>query len=202
MKAKLLDPQTTLYSMPDSASTHVAQLDAGQEIAITGSGVYDKQQWAEATLADGRHGYLPAATRILRLREMRLQVAVDAHIEPSDASPVLERYSQGTVVVVLGTSLHGEQSWTGIRDSSGKEGFIPNGTPMEANKPAQVDASMARAKRNMIVGGLWCGGGAAVTAVTYANASGGGSYVVTWGAIIFGGFQFLKGLGAYMSARD
>lgn len=203
MKARLLDPQTTLSSMPDSASAHVAQLDAGQEVTITGSGVYDKQQWVEASLPDGRQGYLPAATRIQRLREMRLQVSVEAHVEPSDVSAVLERYEAGAAALVLGTTTQGHQSWIGIRDSSGKEGFVPDGTPMEdANRPTQVDVSMARAKRDMIVGGLWCGGGAAVTAVTYANASGGGTYVVTWGAIIFGGFQFLKGLGGYISAHD
>ena len=51
------------------------------------------------------------------------------------------------------------------------------------------------AKRNMVVGGLWCVGGIAVTAVTYSGASdGGGHYVVAWGAIIFGAIQFVRGL--------
>ena len=50
-------------------------------------------------------------------------------------------------------------------------------------------------KRDMVVGGLWCFGGIAVTAITYASASeGGGRYVMAWGAIIFGGIQFIRGL--------
>jgi len=150
-----------------------------------------------------------AAARLVRLPSLEIEIK---HVPPvvrrwhaiqGGRRPVLERYEMGTMVLVLGTTTQGHQSWIGIRDSSGKEGFVPDGTPMEdANRPTQVDVSMARAKRNMIVGGLWCGGGAAVTAVTYANASGGGTYVVTWGAIIFGGFQFLKGLGGYISAHD
>lgn len=58
-------------------------------------------------------------------------------------------------------------------------------------------AANAAARRNMLVGALWCLGGTAVTVITYqaaANQPGGGSYMVAWGAIIFGAFQFLRGL--------
>jgi hypothetical protein len=56
------------------------------------------------------------------------------------------------------------------------------------------DAKKARAKKDMLYGALWCVGGLVVTFVTMSAASNGGSYVVTWGAIIFGGYQFFKGL--------
>ncbi|HLH86887.1 MAG TPA: hypothetical protein VKX28_00400 [Xanthobacteraceae bacterium] len=51
--------------------------------------------------------------------------------------------------------------------------------------------------RNMAIGGVICIIGILVTAGTYGAASsgsGGGHYVIAWGAIVFGGFQFLKGL--------
>ena len=57
------------------------------------------------------------------------------------------------------------------------------------------DTSREEAKKNILVGALWCGGGLAVTAITYSAAAGGGAYVVTWGAVIFGGIQLLRGLG-------
>jgi len=50
------------------------------------------------------------------------------------------------------------------------------------------------ATKNMTYGALWCVGGIAVTAITYRAASGGGTYVVAWGAIVFGALQFLHGL--------
>lgn len=50
------------------------------------------------------------------------------------------------------------------------------------------------AKRNMVIGGVVCAIGIAVTVATYMAASGGGTYVVAWGAIVFGGIQFFKGL--------
>lgn len=50
-------------------------------------------------------------------------------------------------------------------------------------------------RKNMLHGALWCVGGIVVTAVTYSAARGGGTYVVTWGAIIFGAIQFFRGVG-------
>jgi hypothetical protein len=51
-------------------------------------------------------------------------------------------------------------------------------------------------RRDVLYGGLWLLGGIAVTAVTYlvADFSGGGRYIVAWGAMLFGGLQFLRGL--------
>lgn len=51
-----------------------------------------------------------------------------------------------------------------------------------------------RANKDMLYGALWCVGGIVVTVVTMSAASGGGRYVVAWGAILFGGVQFVKGL--------
>lgn len=65
--------------------------------------------------------------------------------------------------------------------------------PVEAFKSGR----RALAEHNMRVGGLWCVGGIVVTAVTYniaASSPTGGHYFVAWGAILFGGLQFLKGL--------
>jgi hypothetical protein len=54
------------------------------------------------------------------------------------------------------------------------------------------------AGRNILFGALFCIGGTVFTALSYQMAAehpGGGTYVITWGAILFGGIQFLKGLG-------
>lgn len=52
------------------------------------------------------------------------------------------------------------------------------------------------ARRNMACGAAWCVVGIAVTALTYHGAAtaGGGKFVVAWGAIVFGGLQFIRGL--------
>lgn len=53
---------------------------------------------------------------------------------------------------------------------------------------------MRQNEKDMLYGALWCIGGIIVTSVGYSSASGGGSYLVTWGAILFGALQFFKGL--------
>ena len=53
---------------------------------------------------------------------------------------------------------------------------------------------MQHGLRNMAIGAAICVVGILITAGTYGAASPGGHYVVAWGAIVFGGIQFLKGL--------
>jgi hypothetical protein len=48
---------------------------------------------------------------------------------------------------------------------------------------------------DMLVGGLICAVGILITAASYGSAAGGGgTYVVAWGAILFGAIKFLKGV--------
>ncbi len=59
------------------------------------------------------------------------------------------------------------------------------------------------AMKTMLYGALWFVGGLIVTGVSYSMASsssGGGTYVVTWGAVIIGGIQMVKGLIQYIRA--
>lgn len=97
-------------------------------------------------------------------------------------APVLGRYPGGTVLQVVDTIVQPGRTWEKVRDAADREGFLPGGTSMELGSGAAVapaaipspgERLAAVARRNMLVGGLWCGGGIAVTAFTYAHASGG-----------------------------
>lgn len=76
----------------------------------------------------------------------------------------------------------------------------PANRPKQSRSPAMDGfrrQQRAIGARNMGVGALFCVGGIVVTIVSYEAASsgtGGGTYLVTWGAIIFGGIQFIKGV--------
>lgn len=56
------------------------------------------------------------------------------------------------------------------------------------------EAQNSRANKDMLYGALWCIGGLLVTAISYAATGGGGRYVLAWGAILFGGIQFVRGM--------
>lgn len=47
---------------------------------------------------------------------------------------------------------------------------------------------------NTVIGALFFFGGLFITFATYSAAEGGGSYVLAWGAILFGGIQMARGL--------
>jgi hypothetical protein len=77
------------------------------------------------------------------------------------------------------------------------------GVDAKAAKTVAVDMEKARiramqeaGRRNIFHGLCWCAGGLALTIFTHeaAAAAGGGPFVLAWGAILFGGIQFLRGL--------
>jgi hypothetical protein len=165
----------------------------GQEFEVTGSVAQNGQNWATVTLPDGSQGYLAGTTKIFWLREARLTQDVSIAGAPSAQAPLLGQARKGTVLLILDKD---DQFWIKVRMPGGLEGFIPRGSSME--DPRRAAAVLGAAQRNMWVGGAWCAGGVAVTAYTYTAASGGGTYVVAWGAIIFGGWQFVRGLIAFL----
>ena len=59
---------------------------------------------------------------------------------------------------------------------------------------ARGEAARSQGMKHLIFGSLWAIGGTAVTVATYSAASGGGRYVVAWGAIVFGAVEAISGL--------
>ena len=58
----------------------------------------------------------------------------------------------------------------------------------------QRSARRAAGQQKILFGALWCIGGILVTAITYSAARGGGTYVIAWGAVLFGLRQLFEGL--------
>lgn len=55
-------------------------------------------------------------------------------------------------------------------------------------------AEIKRAKKDILWGSVWLAGGLIITGLSYYNSGGGGGYVVTYGAIIIGAIQLIRGL--------
>jgi len=95
-----------------------------------------------------------------------------------------------------------EQMNSGLTAAQVVEVLVENGLEHETATVIVDEVTSLRSKasreagqKNMLIGALWCGGGLVVTAITYSAAAGGGTYVVTWGAVIFGAIQFFRGVG-------
>ncbi len=115
---------------------------------------------------------------------------------PPEISPTPEQAEED----VYGAAA--EQMREGVAPSDILQTLTERGLDADAAATVVGDLEQARAmarkesaRKNMLHGALWCIGGVAVTVLTYqAAAPAGGRYVVAWGAIVFGGIQFLRGL--------
>lgn len=75
-------------------------------------------------------------------------------------------------------------------------GYVADGQEHDSRTIEDADD---KGTKDMILGALWCVGGAVATVISYSSASAGGHYYIWWGAILFGGIQFLKGLSKNLS---
>ena len=110
--------------------------------------------------------------------------------EPSEEQIVEAVYSLAAEQIKSGASAQQIQSMLV------KEGLDPESAATVISNLTQMPTEAIReaGKKNMLYGALWCTGGIVVTVVTYSTASGGGTYFVAWGAIVFGAIQFIRGL--------
>ena len=113
----------------------------------------------------------------------------------SEEQAVQQIYKHAATLVRAGKSrvqVHSDLMSIGLDDASA--------TVVTDNLFAMRAKALREAgQKNMLYGALWFIGGTAVTIITLAAASEGGTYVVAWGAIVFGGIQFFRGLYQYQA---
>jgi hypothetical protein len=149
------------------------------------------KNWVSVTAKDGTTGFIPGDTKVFTVKRAQLlQTTTNVYSDPAINSPVkfyLGKNSNVTMVDIVDNMIS-------IVDDSGHQGYIPGQTQIKA----VAYVSKAQGKKNMLYGALWFVGGSIATIVGYSSASsGGGTYLVFWGAIIFGLIQFFQGLGQY-----
>lgn len=100
------------------------------------------------------------------------------------------------------TEVNAGQSLEGAIRAAIQEGIDePTARAAAAEVKRQIiKAYKDRAMRGMGIGALWFFGGLAVTGVSYYMAGPGGGYLITWGAVIFGGLRIVTNAFSYMSA--
>lgn len=89
----------------------------------------------------------------------------------------------------------------GYTISQVRSSFIEKGVDEEIAILVASDVSAIRqaarrkaGEKNMTIGGIWLAIGIAVSVATYVAAEGGGTYIVAWGAMVFGAIKFIRGL--------
>jgi len=193
MKARVLDIQAAVYADKDPNSAQIAGLSAGTEIELGSAEKNKGIKWVAVTLPKGERGYIRGDVKVFVIsRVSLLQKEADVRDQPFAMSLVKKKMARGEQIDRVDIVESDNRKWIKVRDLQGQEGYIDGRTRIQERPGSRAPQSPAR---NMIVGAVWCIVGIVITAATYGAASRrGGTYVVAWGAIIFGGFQFLKGL--------
>jgi hypothetical protein len=194
VKARIIEQGSKVYSQQDLYSTPLTELAQGSEVELGGVKTKAGKAWVSVTLPNGEKGYLTGDTRVFHLKPATLvQNSVNVYAQPSAQSMVRATFRKNAKFLLTETVKQDATAWVKVRDAAGNEGFIEGSTRIKVIP----EVTKAVGQRNMLVGALWCIGGTVVTVVTYNIASSspsGGTYFVAWGAIIFGGIQFLKGV--------
>src|SRR5579872_7323138 len=201
MKARIIEQPAMVYNDAGPAAMPIVQLPVGLEVELGGIKKQGGQTWVGVTLPNGQTGFLTGDVRIYHIKNVTLlQDGVNVYTGPSLQAPVAARFPKNAKFQITDSVQLDGATWVRIRDAGGLEGFIQGGTMIRVQQEAAT-ATKALGGKNMLVGGLWCVGGTVVTVGSMVAAQGGGYYLVTWGAIVFGGIQFFRGLGQYMSAK-
>jgi hypothetical protein len=97
--------------------------------------------------------------------------------------------------------LAAEQIESGLSSQIVQSFLIKNGLDQEEAEAVISDfykcnseENRTAGRRKMYFGGFFFICGTAITVITYCAAAPGGTYVISWGAIIFGAILFIRGL--------
>ena len=183
-----------LYPKPLKSEAEGVEI-TGQPIAEVSSA---PDGFVEVILADGWRGFVDGKVKVMSLKQIELrQIDASLYETASYTSPVLAKIVRGTVLCMFSkepvVKADGKE-WVSVITTEGKRGYILADTKVTFPKP-RVETEPKDGAKNMLIGGGICAVGIVITAVTYSSASAsGGTYVVAWGAILFGGIRFVWGL--------
>jgi hypothetical protein len=197
MRCRLLDDNVPMYRDSEGTSEPFVYLPAGTEFELTQVNRRSTGDWSVIRLDDQQIGVIPGKTNIFSFRIMQLaQDQVPFHYQPGSAE-LIDTLKQGVVVTRIDVVTVGDDKWMVAQDASGRVGYIHGKTKFilrESDVVLDEFVPKSVAQRNMVIGGLACVGGTAVTIWSFIAPEKNGGYIVAWGAILFGAIQFLMGL--------
>jgi hypothetical protein len=191
-----IDQTQRLYSQPSLSAFTGVEIPVGEELEVGGEVKKNGAGFCPVRRSNGQSGFIPADTRASHIKPMTInQKEAAFYGAPSMYSWVRTPLAQNARIWMYpGTVQDGVNQFVRIRDAQGNEGYILGNTQVKG----VVEVTRQLALKNMLVGGLWCVGGLIVTIASMSASQGG---IICFGAVIFGGAQFFKGLGQLASAQ-
>jgi hypothetical protein len=206
MNARILE-QITVRTAPHWSSQALRALQVGEHADLGATVEGEGGNWIVTRLSDGRTGYLPGDSKVFRMRDVKVaQPRVAIYQQPVMGSPVVMSCKSGKTLSLTGLAGDGNNQWVEVITPTGESGFIMPGTRIkEIAEGFSPDSGRQVATKNITRGGLLCVGALVFSIVSYdvaPSAYGVGQSFLVWGAFLFGGFQFFKGLIQYFRPEE
>lgn len=212
MGAVIAQIPASCFAAADENSPVIRVLPIGAPLILVNTHSVDGTKWTSIVTADGKRGFIPASTKV---RSLKRWSASAESVDLLDASgkALGQKLGRADQFFVLGDATLGNSLVSAIWGGAGALAYIDRATKLVEPAPPQAaplttqpltaqaqqrNVARERALNEMLLGAAFCIGGSVFTYISYQNAvsSGGGTYFITWGAIVFGAIRFLKGLGS------
>lgn len=198
MRLRMLDDSVPIYPTSDGSSQPISHLQWGTELPLIKIVKRANGNWFALYLGERQTGYISAETPVYQIRKL-LVSGQDAQLyaEPG-SNVVLKTLKKATFFTCLdNVSVNGEE-WLRIEDAAGQAGFLPPGTKVASGEA--LPAIEEYVKRPVALGKILLGavlsiGGTAMSIGSFQEAQQkGGTYVVTWGAVLYGIVLLIQGI--------
>ena len=182
---------TSLRKSAGDSAPEMALLNIDDEVDLGATTKADGKVWVRVTLQDGRQGFIAGDAGIRKMTCSKVHQKGAIFLPSPDMPESAGRpLKNGESILIMSAIESNGRKWVKIRDAAGNEGYTAANVKIKT-----YAATVARSpESDMLVGGAWCLGGIVITAATYSSvAQSGGTYLICWGPVLFGGFRFLKG---------
>lgn len=175
----LASPQADIYTDASSSSPVMNTYQKGDEFEMLNVIEQNGKEWVRIRDLSGKTGFLKAKVKVITEDSLKEAISKSIGAGSKEKDIVKTFVKQGVPEPIV------LQCYRQVKSAIDEYATSDEGRKMLAAKHA----------RHMLYGVLWMVGGTIATVIGYSSASeSGGSYYIFWGAVVFGAYDFLKGL--------
>ena len=125
MKVRVILEDASIFKNMDTTKKPLAVLPPGREFNLGKVYKETSERWVEATLADGRRGYVTGITKLRVIYPVTTSHTSSLFKSADPGSEVLIEIPAHTLVELLDMADNSGESWSLVRLEDGREGFLP-----------------------------------------------------------------------------
>ncbi len=125
IKVRVILEDALVYKRMDASNKPLAVLPPGREFNLGKVNKETSEQWVEASLPDGRTGYIKGTTKLRVIYPVTTSTSSRVVQSADPSSPVLIDLPARSRVELLDVVETGEDAWSLVRLPDGREGYLP-----------------------------------------------------------------------------